>query len=260
MATSKTTALCYLNNATLKPPVFSRPLPTMKILLVEDEASVASFIIRSLTEEGYEVSLAPDGQLGLSMALSHPFNLILLDVMLPGMRGLDVCRRLREAGNTTPVLMLTALSATENLVEGLDSGADDYLSKPFKLAELLARIRSLTRRNANGVSTAVAASPEKNGLRIADLFLDTDEKTATRSSKPIDLTATEYRLLEYLMQNPRRVLSRMDILERVWGIDFNMNTKVVDVYINYLRKKVDKDFDTKLIHTAVGMGYILKEV
>ena len=228
----------------------------MKVLLVEDEASVASFIIRSLTEEGYEVTLAPDGNLGLTIALSHSFSLLLLDVMLPGITGIELCKQLRAAGNTTPVLMLTALGTTENLVTGLDSGADDYLSKPFKLAELLARIRSLTRRTA----TPSVQPHEKNGLAIADLFLDTDEKTAVRSGKPIDLTATEYRLLEYLMQNPRRVLSRMDILEQVWGIDFNMNTKVVDVYINYLRKKVDKNFEPRLIHTAVGMGYILKEM
>jgi DNA-binding response OmpR family regulator len=235
-------------------PVYS----PMKILLVEDEASVASFIIRSLTEEGYEISLAPDGLLGLTMAKSHPFSIIILDVNLPGMNGMDLCRQLRAEGNRTPVLMLTALTATESLVAGLDSGADDYLSKPFKLAELLARIRSLMRRVIT-VSEEAPKAVQANGLKIADLFLNTDEKIATRGGKPIDLTATEYRLLEYLLQNQRRVLSRMDILEQVWGIDFNMNTKVVDVYINYLRKKVDKDFNTKLIHTAVGMGYIVKE-
>jgi len=232
----------------------------MKILLVEDEASVASFIIRSLTEEGYEVSVAPDGNLGLTMALNHSFLLILLDVMLPGINGLEVCRKLREAGNTTPILMLTALGSTENLVTGLDSGADDYLSKPFKLAELLARIRSLTRRAVPAAAENNQVITTRNGLSMADLFLDADEKTASRGGKTIDLTATEYRLLEYLLQNQRRVLSRMDILEQVWGIDFNMNTKVVDVYINYLRKKIDKDFEPKLIHTAVGMGYILKEL
>jgi DNA-binding response OmpR family regulator len=230
----------------------------MKILLVEDEASVASFIMRSLTEEGYEISLATDGRLGLTMALNHPFGLILLDVNLPGISGLQVCSSLRAAGNQTPVLMLTALGATENLVAGFDSGADDYLSKPFKLAELLARIRSLMRRAApDGAQGSLPA--ERRGLGLADLFLDTDQKAATRGGKPIDLTATEYRLLEYLLQNPRRVLSRMDILEKVWGIDFNMNTKVVDVYINYLRKKVDKDFEPRLIQTVVGMGYMLKE-
>ena len=233
----------------------------MKILLVEDEASVASFIVRSLTEEGYEVSVAPDGNLGLTMALQHRFSLILLDVMLPGLNGLALCKKLRESGNTTPVLMLTALSTTENLVTGLDSGADDYLSKPFKLAELLARIRSLTRRAGAAASSTANAAPatSKKGLRMADLFLNTDEKIAFRGDTTIELTATEYRLLEYLLQNPRRVLSRMDILEHVWGIDFNMNTKVVDVYINYLRRKIDKEHEPKLIQTAVGMGYMLKE-
>jgi DNA-binding response OmpR family regulator len=229
----------------------------MKILLVEDEASVASFILRSLTEEGFEISLAADGNLGYTLAKTGAFELLLLDVNLPGINGYDLCRKLRSEGFATPILMLTALGATENLVTGFDSGADDYLSKPFKLAELLARIRALLRRSRP--AAGAAATPGPSMLRFADLSLNQDEKTASRGDSPIELTATEYRLLEYLMQNPRRVLSRMDILEHVWGIDFNMNTKVVDVYINYLRKKVDRDHDTKLIQTAVGMGYILKE-
>jgi DNA-binding response OmpR family regulator len=169
------------------------------------------------------------------------------------------CRKIREKGIDTPILMLTALGTTENVVTGLDSGADDYLSKPFKLAELSARIRSLLRRKQQS-----SGSADNNGndqdLSLSDLVLNTAEKTATRAGKYIELTATEYRLLEYLLKNRKRVVSRMDILEQVWGVDFNMNTKVVDVYINYLRKKVDKDFEPKLIHTAVGMGYIMKEV
>lgn len=228
-----------------------------KILLVEDEVSVASFIIRSLTEEGYEVSTAPDGNIGLTMATSHAFDIVLLDIMLPRINGLEVCRRIRDRGITTPILMLTALGTTENVVTGLDSGADDYLAKPFKLAELTARIRSLLRRK-NAAPAADARSDHE--LTFADLTLNTLEKTAHRGGKSIDLTATEYRLLEYLLKNPKRVLPRMDILEQVWGIDFNMNTKVVDVYINYLRKKVDRDFEPKLIHTVVGLGYILKEI
>ena len=229
-----------------------------KILLVEDEVGVASFVIRSLSEEGHEVSNAPDGNIGLMMATEHQFDVILLDIMLPGINGLEVCRRIREKGIETPVLMLTALGTTENVVTGLDSGADDYLSKPFKLAELSARIRSLLRRK-QPVAANGHHQPEDE-LSLADLVLNTNEKTALRGGKFIELTATEYRLLEYLLKNRRRVVSRMDILEHVWGVDFNMNTKVVDVYINYLRKKVDKDFDPKLIHTAVGMGYIMKEV
>lgn len=226
-----------------------------KVLLVEDEPSVASFIQRSLIEEGCEISIAPDGMLGLAMAKEHFFDVIILDVMLPGMNGLQVCKQLRSAGIDTPVLILTALTSTENVVTGLDSGADDYMVKPFKLAELTARLRSLVRRKQN------IETPEKTKLlTIADLVLNSDEKIVTRANKIIDLTATEFRLLEYLLKNKRRVLSRATILEAVWDMHFDSNTKVVDVYINYLRKKIDRNFDPRLIHTAVGMGYVLKEV
>ncbi len=227
------------------------------ILLVEDEAHVASLIIRSLSEEGYEVSLAPDGSTGLDMALQNNFDLILLDIMLPGINGLEVCRKIRASGSTVPILMLTALGTTQNIVTGLDSGADDYLVKPYKLAELLARVRSMIRRNNNIGINNTENNPEQ--IQIADLVLNLKDKTAVRAGQKIELTATEYRLLKYLMANKRRLVSRMDILENVWGVDFNMNTKVVDVYVNYLRKKIDKDFDNKLIHTSIGMGYILKE-
>lgn len=224
----------------------------VKVLLVEDEASVASFVNRSLTEAGYEVSLAMNGMDGWQMASQYSFDIILLDVMLPGVNGLELCRKLREAKLTTPIMMLTALGSTENVVTGLDNGADDYLVKPFKMVELLARVRSLTRRNSK--------QTENVTLRIADLEVDIQAKTVARAGKPVALTATEYRLLEYLMKNQQRVLSRMDILEQVWGIDFNMGTNVVDVYVNYLRKKIDKGHDVKLIHTVIGMGYIIKEV
>lgn len=224
----------------------------MKLLLIEDEPSVVSFIRRYLTEAGYDVSVALDGNEGLQMATEHAFQLIILDVMLPGMNGIAVCRQLRKQQNATPILMLTALGSTENVVAGLDSGADDYLVKPFKQAELLARIRSLLRRQPE---TAAAASL----LKVADLELDLHTKSASRGSETISLTATEYRLLEYMMRNPRRVLSRMEILENVWGVDFNMNTKVVDVYVNYLRKKVNRKGLSTLIQTVVGMGYMLKE-
>ncbi len=229
------------------------------ILLVEDETHVASLILRSLSEEGYEVSLAPDGNIGWDMATKNPFDLIILDIMLPGINGLELCRKIRAAGYTMPVLMLTALGTTQNIVAGLDSGADDYLVKPYKLAELLARVRSMIRRGgtSNGVVQEPVASSEK--LQIADLVLNLKDKTAERGATKIDLTATEYRLLKYLLENKKRLVSRMDILENVWGIDFNMNTKVVDVYVNYLRKKIDKDFSDKLIHTVIGMGYIMKE-
>jgi two-component system, OmpR family, copper resistance phosphate regulon response regulator CusR len=226
----------------------------MRILLVEDEPAVVSVISRSLTESGYEVSVAPDGLLGLEMSRSNDFSLLILDVMLPGMNGIEVCRQLRAEKNSTPILMLTALSTTENVVMGLDSGADDYLTKPFKFQELEARIRSLIRRQTG------ATQPVQNHLlTFGDLRLDIDTRQASRAGRSFALTSTEYRLLEYLMSNPRRVLSRADILERVWGIDFNMNTKVVDVYINYLRKKINKNAAPELIHTIVGHGYMLKE-
>jgi len=225
----------------------------MKLLLIEDEPSVVSFIRRYLTEAGYDVSVALDGQSGLEMATDNTFQLIILDVMLPGMNGIAVCKQLRKQQNATPILMLTALGSTENVVTGLDSGADDYLVKPFKQAELLARIRSLLRRQPE--ATPAAASV----LKIADLELDLNTKSASRCNETITLTATEYRLLEYMMRNPRRVLSRMEILENVWGVDFNMNTKVVDVYVNYLRKKVNRQSQPVLIQTVVGMGYMLKE-
>lgn len=225
------------------------------ILLVEDEAPVASLLIRSLSEEGYEVSLAPDGNTGWEMVQQNTFDLIILDIMLPGINGLELCRKIRGNGDHTPILMLTALGTTQNIVTGLDSGADDYLVKPYKLAELLARTRSMIRRGVNNSTE----TPDKEKIQFADLELNLNDKTAMRAGQKIDLTATEYRLLKYLLTNKKKLVSRMDILEHVWGIDFNMNTKVVDVYVNYLRKKIDKDYETKLIHTVVGMGYILKE-
>ncbi|SDG40830.1 response regulator transcription factor [Chitinophaga filiformis] len=235
----------------------------MKLLLIEDEPSVVSFIHRYLTEAGYDVSVAMDGQSGLQMATEHSFQLIILDVMLPGMNGIAVCKALRQQNDTTPILMLTALGSTENVVAGLDSGADDYLVKPFKQAELLARIRSLLRRSpdntANAVNTTTNNNHNTNVLKVSDLELDLNTKSASRYGENIVLTATEYRLLEYMMRNPRRVLSRMEILENVWGVDFNMNTKVVDVYVNYLRKKVNRKEQPALIQTVVGMGYMLKE-
>ena len=230
----------------------------MKLLLIEDEPAVVSVITRGLSEAGYEVSVAPDGSSGLQMALNNPtFRLIILDVMLPGINGIEVCRSLRQAKQEVPILMLTALGTTENIVMGLDSGADDYLIKPFKLQELEARIRSLLRRKTNvDIPVPVTSS---SVLSIADLELDTDTKSANRQGRNIPLTATEYRLLEYLLKNPRKVLSRLEILEQVWGIEFNMNTKVVDVYINYLRKKINKNNATELIHTVVGLGYMIRE-
>lgn len=223
----------------------------MKILLIEDEPGLVSVIIRGLTEAGMEVSVAGDGQIGYEMADQHDFDLIILDIMLPGMNGIQVCRALRKAGNNIPILMLTALTSTENIITGLDSGADDYLAKPFKFAELEARIRSLVRRSKS-------TSAVRNSVDIAGLEVDLLSKTVSRDGNQITLTATEYRLLEFFIKNQNVVLSRIQILEQVWDIDFNMGTNVVDVYINYLRKKVDQGYKTKLIHTVFGMGYIFK--
>lgn len=223
----------------------------MKILLIEDEPGLVSVVVRGLTEAGMEISVAGDGDTGLEMALKHNFDLVILDIMLPGMNGIQVCKEIRKKNDSMPVLMLTALSSTENIVTGLDSGADDYLIKPFKFAELEARIRSLVRRSKSGTIA-------DHIISIADLKLDTNSKTVKRDDKPISLTATEYRLLEYFLQNRDKVLSRIQILENVWDIDFNMGTNVVDVYVNYLRKKIDNGYPVKLIHTVFGMGYIFK--
>lgn len=225
----------------------------LNVLLVEDEISVGNLINKGLSERGYKISLAPDGDIGYEMATRNEFDIMILDIMLPGMNGLELCKRLRNNKIDTPILMLTALSSTENIVTGLDSGADDYLTKPFKFAELEARIRSLARRKNQ-------IQPEDtNILRVADLELNPDSKVVSRNGKKISLTSTEFRLLEFLMKNKGKVLSRMTILENVWGIDFNISTNVVDVYINYVRKKIENAFDRKLLHTVVGMGYVIKE-
>ncbi|WP_158825459.1 response regulator transcription factor [Mucilaginibacter lacusdianchii] len=225
----------------------------MAVLIVEDEPNVVSVLKRGLTEYGFESSTATNGLTGLQMATEQPFDIIILDVMLPHMDGIQVCKRIREQNPNIPILMLTALNSTENVVMGLDSGADDYLVKPFKIAELAARLRTLLRRRSPDAASI------KNIYTIADLEVNTDAKTAARNKTPLNLSATEYRLLEYFIKNQRKVLSRIQILENVWDIDFNMGTNVVDVYINYLRKKLDKAGNVKLIHTVFGMGYMMKE-
>ena len=224
----------------------------MKILVIEDEQSVSSFIRKGLEEQGYEVTAAYDGMMGFRSAFGQRFDLIILDIILPGMNGLEVCKKLREEGETSvPILMLTALGATEDVVTGLDAGADDYLKKPFKFKELLARVRALTRRKT--LSTATKQ------LQVADLEMDLDRKTVSRGNKAVKLTAREFNLLEYLIRNKGRVVSRVDILENVWEVNFDLGTNVIDVYVNYLRNKIDKNYSPKLIHTVVGMGYVLKE-
>ena len=230
-----------------------------RILLIEDEHSVASVIRKALMEEQYEVSVAMDAASAWDHITRWSYDLFMLDVMLPGGNGMDLCRKIRKEGIHTPVLMLTALRSVDNIVMGLDAGADDYLTKPFKIAELLARVRSLLRRAPAGALGNNAYASHGNVLVFSDVMLNLDEKNAQRDGKVIELTATEFRLLEYLMKNPRKVLSRMDILEKVWGYDFSLNTKTVDVYINYLRKKLEESDGNRIIHTVVGMGYILKE-
>lgn len=220
-------------------------------MLIEDEAAVAVMINKGLSESGYSVTVAPDGHIGLDMALNNNFDIIILDIMLPGINGLELCKKLRRQDVNTPILMLTALDSTENIVTGLDNGADDYMTKPFKFPELEARIRNLARRN----NSAVKAS---DLLQVADLVMNTAAKSVTRNGQEISFTATEYRLLEFMMRNRGRVLSRIELLENVWSINFNMGTNVVDVYVNYLRKKIDRNNSVKLIHTVTGMGYIIK--
>ncbi|MBI4839895.1 MAG: response regulator transcription factor [candidate division NC10 bacterium] len=221
----------------------------MRILVVEDDRKVASFIRKGLTEEGYAVDAASDGETGLAMGLDRLHDVIVLDVMLPGMPGFQVVRELRQAKVTTPVLLLTARDAVEDKVQGLDAGADDYLTKPFAFAELLARIRALLRRGT------AARAPL---LQVADLTLDPAMRTVTRGRQAISLTNREFALLEYLLRNAGRVLTRTMIAEHVWDYSFDSGTNVIDVYVNYLRKKIDAGRERKLIHTVRGVGYVLK--
>jgi heavy metal response regulator len=222
----------------------------MRILVVEDEKKVARFIQQGLEEEHYSVEVAHDGERGLELARSQSFDLLVLDVMLPKMNGIEVTKQLRASKEATPILMLTAKTSTDDKVAGLDSGADDYLTKPFAFAELLARVRSLLRRGASEKSTVLA---------IADLELDTVSHKARRAWRPIELTAKEYALLEYFLRNKERVLSRTIISEHIWDYNFDTGTNLIDVYINHLRNKIDTDADRKLIHTVRGVGYVMRE-
>jgi len=222
----------------------------MRVLIVEDEKDLAAIIKQGLEEEGYIVDVAHDGEEGLYMAESYPIDVMVLDVMLPAMDGLTVLSNLRKKGVQTPVILLTARDALIDKIKGLDTGADDYLTKPFVFEELLARIRSLIRRKTT-VKEAV--------IRIADLEIDTASHQVKRGGKPIALSAKEYSLLEFLAYRKGEVVSRTDIIEHIYNEDADMDSNVVDVYINYLRNKIDKEFSGKLIHTVRGAGYILKE-
>jgi DNA-binding response OmpR family regulator len=221
----------------------------MKILIVEDEPKVASFIKKGLEENNYDAEIAYDGLSAEKLAQLYKYNLFILDIIIPGISGLDLCKKLKKLNSNVPVLMLTALGTTDDKIIGFDAGADDYLVKPFEFRELLARVKVLLKK-ANQSNYTV------NKLIVGDLELDLDNKVACRGSSHIDLTAKEFSLLEYFMRNSGRVLSRIDIAEKVWDVNFDFGTNVVDVYVNFLRKKIDKGYDKKLIHTRVGFGYV----
>lgn len=223
----------------------------MKVLVIEDEPKVASFIRRGLEELQFEVEVAFDGMIGEKMALTRKYDVIVLDIIIPGKNGIELCRKIKEVKSATPVLMLTALGTTEDKVTGFEAGADDYLLKPFEFAELVARIKALTRR------TQMSAFTNSRTLEFADLKLDLDKKVAIRGGSVINLTAKEFLLLEYFIRNRERVISRPELAEKIWDVTFDTGTNVVEVYINILRKKIDRDFPNKLLHTRIGLGYIL---
>jgi DNA-binding response OmpR family regulator len=221
----------------------------MRILLVEDEKNVAGFIKKGLTEEFYTVDASVNGEDGFLMATTTEYDLIILDIMLPDINGIELCRRIKNHNIKTPVLMLTAVDSTESKVKGLDSGADDYLTKPFAFEEFLARVRALLRR-----PTLMSAL-----LKVSDLTLDPVRHEAKRGGRIIQLTWKEFALLEYLMRNKGRILSRTKIFDHIWGDDLDTSSNVVDVYISYLRDKIDKNYSPKLIHTVRNVGYVLRE-
>jgi len=223
-----------------------------KILVIEDEVHVSSFIKKGLEEDGHFVDVAYDGEIGLKLACNGEYDVIILDVILPVMNGLEICRKVREReGYAIPIIMLTALESSEDIVNGLNIGADDYLVKPFKFKELLARINAVLRRKKLGNTSKY--------YKIADVEMDIETMSVKRGGNPIELTAKEFRLLEFFMANQRRVLSRTTILENVWDTNHDLGTNIVEVYIKYLRDKIDKNFSTKLIHTVIGTGYVFKD-
>jgi two-component system copper resistance phosphate regulon response regulator CusR len=206
---------------------------------------------KGLEENGYEVDLAFDGRAGLELTIQNSYQVIISDIMMPHMGGLDFCKKIRAAGNETPVLLLTALDTTDDIVQGFETGADDYLAKPFAFKELLARTKSLAKRGRPSTTTRI--------LTAADLIVNLDTRTATRAGKTIELTPKEFGLLEYFLVNKNKILSKKDLARDVWKIDFDTGTNMVEVYVNYLRNKIDRDFEPKLLHTQFGHGYILKE-
>lgn len=231
-----------------------------KIVLIEDESSVVSFIKKGLQELDYEISVALDGNTGIKLVENNDFDMIILDIMLPDINGLEVCKEIRKKNKTIPILFLTALDSSENIVLGLESGGDDYLVKPFKFIELVARIKSLLRRSGHNNETETKEfESDENTYQFDDLKVNDYTKKVTRNGTEISLTSTEYKLLLYFLNNPEKVISRAEILEAVWGVNYELGTNVVDVYVNYLRKKLDSQDDNKIIHTVIGMGYVMKK-
>jgi two-component system, OmpR family, copper resistance phosphate regulon response regulator CusR len=224
-----------------------------KILIIEDDSRIAQNISRGLQEKGFEAEIAFDGLIGSKMAAATDYDLIILDINLPSLNGYEVCKNIRQRDPHIPILMLTALGETEDKIEGFEVGADDYIVKPFDLRELLARIYVFLKR------THSEGEIQQNILRVGNLELNLDAKTIVRGGQSIDLTPKEFALLEYLIKNKGRTISKNEIAEKAWELQFDNTTNVVEVYINFLRKKIDRDFDTKLIHTKSGMGYVLKE-
>lgn len=225
----------------------------MTLLIIEDDLRVAELLQRGLTENGFTTTLAYDGISGKKLALQNDYDLIITDIILPKMDGIDLCKQIRQAKPNMPIIMLTALGTTDDKVEGFDAGADDYLVKPFEMRELIVRIRALlNRRDTNSNASGFI-------LNYADLEMNLHSKMVKRNGQDINLTPKEFKLLEYMLQNPERVLSRTEIAEKVWDTHFDTGTNFIDVYINYLRKKIDRQFDRKLIHTKPGMGFVLKQ-
>jgi two-component system copper resistance phosphate regulon response regulator CusR len=225
----------------------------IKILLVEDEKKIAEILQKGLSEQHYDVDIAYDGLIGKKLFDANAYDLAILDINLPLMNGYELARHIRSHNEQILVIMLTAMNATEDKIEGFEAGADDYIVKPFDFQELLVRIRALLKRLHQ------QPPPGSSILKVGDLVMNLDSKEVTREGKPIPLTAKEFQLLEYLIRNKNKVVSRIDIAMNVWDIDFDTKTNVIDVYVNFLRKKIEKDFSSKLIYTQVGMGYVLKE-
>jgi len=223
----------------------------MKVLVIEDEVQVSSFIKQGLEEKAFDVEVAYDGNIGERLALQRDYDVVVLDIVIPGINGFDLCKILKTEKPQVPVLMLTTLGTTADKLAGFEAGADDYLLKPFEFEELMARLRALGRRHT------LAVSPSANMLRLEDLRLDLEKKLAFRGDKSIKLSAKEFSLLEYFMRNPGKAISRAELAEKIWDIKFETGTNVVEVYINMLRNKIDRDFTPKLLHTRIGLGYVL---